>query len=105
MLLESDGLSVLGVDDCQTGLGLIAKHRPNVVLLDLNIKGEIAPTEFVSNALTISPDLKIILVSGSTTIADVARALPVTGFITKPYDVDAMLKLVRSHLPHAFQTK
>ena len=105
MLLESDGLSVLGVDDCQTGLGLIAKHRPSVVLLDLNIKGEISPTDFVTTALAVSPELKVVLVSGSPTIAEVAGALPVAGYINKPYDVDAMLKLVRANLPHAFQTK
>jgi CheY-like chemotaxis protein len=103
MLLESDDLHVLGVNDCQMGLALLARHRPPIVLLDLNISGETTPADFVAKAMAFNPELKIILVSGSPMIAEVASALPVAGYIAKPYDIDELLKRVRAYIPTAFQ--
>ncbi|HLI73406.1 MAG TPA: ATP-binding protein [Acidimicrobiales bacterium] len=84
-------------DTARTGLELARRHRPDLVLLDLHLP-DLRGDE-VLQRLKALPDLaetKIVVVSADATPSRVKHMLDlgVEGYLTKPVDVDALLRLV-----------
>jgi CheY-like chemotaxis protein len=81
----------------QRGLALIREVQPAVVLLDLHLPG--LDGEAVLRALRDDPataDTQVVIVSGDAS-TDTSRRLRAAGaqhFLTKPFDVAALLDLV-----------
>ena len=67
-------------------------RRPDVVLLDLH---GIAAEEFVDAARQQSPGPAIILLSGDVRLAEHARRLGAEGYLSKPYELEDLLEVVR----------
>jgi PAS domain S-box-containing protein len=79
------------------GLELARTHRPDLILLDLHLPD--MSGEEVLHRLKASPELmstKVVVVSADATPSRIRRMLElgVEGYLTKPVDVEALLRLV-----------
>lgn len=95
--IEKWRLSKLGFDVCgsaETGadaINCVAKMQPDIVLMDISLKGEIDGIETASR-IKKNFDIPVIFVSSYTDeeIITRARAVNADGFIKKPFDDDSL---------------
>jgi len=83
--------------EARSGLALARQHRPELVLLDLHLP-DLSGDELLYRLKAVPElaDTKVVVVSADAT-PDRIRAmldLGVEGYLTKPVDVDALLRLV-----------
>ena len=81
----------------RAGLALARDHRPDLILLDLHLPD--IPGEELLHRLRAIPELgnaKVVVVSADATPSRIRRMLElgVEGYLTKPVDVEALLRLV-----------
>ncbi|MGC8463886.1 MAG: PAS domain-containing hybrid sensor histidine kinase/response regulator [Acidimicrobiales bacterium] len=93
VLRRHGGAHLLVAGDGQTGLALAARHRPDLVLLDLHLPdltGEEVLHRLQSSAATV------VAVSADATRAQIDRvlALGAATYVTKPFDVSVIGRLV-----------
>lgn len=81
------GYRVLEAEDGQAGLELAKQHQPDLVLLDLRMPG-LSGFECLKQLYTLTPDLPIIVISGTGASRDVVQALHLGAwdFILKPIE-------------------
>jgi DNA-binding response OmpR family regulator len=97
-VLIHEGFQVVEAVDARSGILLVAKERPDLVLLDVMMP-EVDGME-VLRALKSDPDLSqipIIMLTaldgvGQISLASTAGA---DGYVTKPFEVEDLLSLVR----------
>lgn len=82
-ILEKHGYIVTGiVDEASTALEAVAKQRPDVVLLDINIEGD-------TDGIDLAPQLKVPFVFLTSyydqATLERARAVKPSGYIVKPF--------------------
>lgn len=100
--LEDQSLSVVAINDPVKALMQIVRSKPDLVLLDItmpNLDGY-----DLCALLRRHPRYKhtpIVMVTGNTGLIDRARAKLVraSGYLTKPFTQDDLLKMVFKHLP------
>jgi CheY-like chemotaxis protein len=95
MSLEDEGHDVVLAADGKMALERIAERRPDIVLLDLMMP--VLDGWGVLNALKGRPDSPpVIVVSASDSAANVERAreLGVAAYVTKPFNLPALVQLV-----------
>lgn len=85
-------------------LDLAGQHRPDVILLDLNLPdmtGEAVLAELRANPATC--DIPVVILSADATEqrADQARAEGIQAYLTKPIDVQGLLQALDSILDEA----
>jgi twitching motility two-component system response regulator PilG len=99
--LESENFSVVTIDDPLKAVMSIIRHKPDLILLDLNMAGidgyELC--KIVRNN-SMFKNIPIIFVTGSKGIVDKvkARLVGASGYLTKPFTRAELLKLVFMHL-------
>lgn len=98
--LESHGYKTLQAADGEEALTAVARHRPDLVLLDVmmpNLDGLEACRRLKSDTATFMP---IILVTAKAAIRDVVEGLDAGAdeYLTKPIDQAALVARVRSAL-------
>jgi DNA-binding response OmpR family regulator len=100
-LLESvfneQGYEVISYTNKNSIKGIII-NRPDVVLLDNRLNdgfGHELCSEIKSNELT--REIPVILTSGYSGLEDLARGCNADAFIAKPYDLEALIGLVKLH--------
>ena len=96
MMKEAEGYEVVGhaLDGAQA-LKLYAELRPDIVLLDI-IMPDKDGLETLAELLELDTNAKVIMASSHGTVNAVEQALEVgaKGFVQKPYEPDALLKLL-----------
>ena len=98
-ILESAGFDVLEAEDGMAALERSFVARPDVVLLDLVMKGMYG-LDVLSRLRQIDPDAKVIVVtadvqtSSQMMVADAGAA----GFLVKPLDADEIVAMLNSTL-------
>ncbi len=88
----------------ERALGLLSfGELPDVILLDLHTYGEWDGFRFVAEVRRLSAlaEIPIVLVSGDTRLANVARAIGAVAYIEKPFRRDELLGCVASVLDSA----
>ena len=92
----SEGIDVLAAHDGPSGLSLAAGTQPDVVLLDLRLPG-LGGLEVLERFRTMTPSLPIIMVTASRDLKPAVRATQLGAFdyLTKPFDVEELLIVVR----------
>ena len=99
MLLRQEGYRVLAADSAERALALLQTERPQLVITDLRMNGMdgLALFEAVRRE---SPLLPVIILTAHGTIPEAVQATRkgVFGFLTKPYEADALLEEVRRAL-------
>ncbi|ALF55157.1 chemotaxis protein CheY [Nostoc piscinale CENA21] len=99
--LESENFSVVTIDDPLKAVMSIIRHKPDLILLDLNMAGidgyELCKIIRNNSMFKHTP---IIFVTGNKGIVDKVKAKLVgaSGYLTKPFTRAELLKLVFMHL-------
>jgi CheY-like chemotaxis protein len=98
---EVPGVDLVAAGQGTLGLELARQHRPDLILLDLNLPD--TPGEDVLRHLAREPETReipVIVLSADATERQVERlvALGARAYMTKPFDVRRLLDLVESTL-------
>ncbi len=97
VLAKRPAVRLISADQGRTGLDLARQHRPDLVLLDLHLPD--LPGDELLQRLKAVPELadtKVVVVSADATPSRIREMLDhgVEGYLTKPVDVEALLRLV-----------
>lgn len=99
--LEDDNFSVVTIDDPLKAVMSVIRHRPDLILLDLNMEGidgyELC--RLIRNN-SLFKNTPIVMVTGNKGLVDKVRARLVgaSGYLTKPFTRAELLKVVFTHL-------
>jgi len=97
--LRKAGYETFHASDAVTGTGLAAKHRPNVVLLDISMPGgngfDVASR--VQNMLGVSAAIIFITAHKNPLLRQQAEEAGAVAFFEKPYDSQQLLSAVASY--------
>jgi two-component system cell cycle response regulator DivK len=107
-LLTSADFEVIEAEDGEAGLAAAAAHRPDLILMDIQLPG-IDGYE-ATRRLKADPglhDIPIIVVTSYALAGDddKARAAGCDAYISKPYSPRQLLAKVREYLPQATPTR
>lgn len=99
-LLREYGFDTLTADSGQKALEVLKQnHRPDLVLLDRNMPGmngdEVLRAMRGDGGLG---DVPVVMLTGEPLGPDEIRALGATASVTKPFDVPALVELIRTHV-------
>jgi two-component system chemotaxis response regulator CheY len=103
--LEGAGYDVIEAEDGMAALERYFIDKPDVVMLDLVMKGMYG-LDVLTKLRELDPKAKVIVVSADvqTSSHELVAAAGAVGFLVKPLDEDAALALVRralAEVPHA----
>jgi len=96
--LEKKGYKIIAADCGEAGLDMYKQHHAeiNLILSDVMMPG-ITGTEFVRQALEISDDVKVVLMSGYA--EDVIENAPFEyEFLPKPFNIKSLAEMVKNSL-------
>ncbi len=96
-LFEDNGYTALTAQDVQEGLEVAKKEHPDLITLDLEMPGEWGPRFYSKMSQDKSlKNIPVIVISGlSGGNHAVGKAV---AFITKPFDRDELLKIIKETL-------
>ena len=92
---EVEGLKVLTAGSCEEALAIADEHRPSVFIVDLGLPDGDG-LDLIENLKSRFPGMIPILITATPLAADLNRDL--FGMLTKPYDPEALIDLVRRAL-------
>jgi CheY-like chemotaxis protein len=96
------GISLLSAMQGSVGLDFATQFVPDVILLDLNLP-DMTDTQVLEKlkAAQVTRDIPVIIVSADAMQSQIQRLLSAgaNDYMTKPYDVQQLLKLIDSYLP------
>ncbi len=97
--LRATGYRVTAVDSAESALSRVAAERPDLVLSDVRLPGRDGLALF-DELRERHPSLPVILLTAHGTIPDAvaATARGVFGYLTKPFDSQALLEKIRQAL-------
>ena len=98
-ILESGGFDVVEAEDGMAALETYFVAKPDIVLLDLVMKGMYG-LEVLARLREMDPGVKVIVVSADvqTSSHELVAQGGAAGFLVKPVDANEVLTLVRSTL-------
>jgi two-component system chemotaxis response regulator CheY len=101
-ILEDAGFEVLEAEDGIAALESYFVSKPDVVLLDLVMKGMYG-LDVLSKLRELDPQAKVIVVSADvqTSSHDLVADAGASGFVIKPFDADEIVAKVNSTLREA----
>jgi len=101
-ILEAAGFDVLEAEDGMAAIERYFVARPDVVLLDLVMKGMYG-LDVLSKLRELDPDAKVIVVSADvqTSSHQLVTGAGAAGFVIKPFEADEIVAKVTSTLREA----
>jgi two-component system, chemotaxis family, chemotaxis protein CheY len=101
-ILENAGFEV---DEAEDGMSALERYfvtKPDLVLLDLVMKGMYG-LDVIAKLRELDPQAKIIVVSADvqTSSHDMVAEAGAAGFVVKPFDADEMVATIQSTLSEA----
>ena len=93
--LREGGYEVATAATGYLALGEVAKRDPDLILLDLYLSGGMNGGEFLAQYRRAGGRAKVIVISGAARVDPIARDLLVDEFVSKPFELDRLLALVR----------
>jgi DNA-binding response OmpR family regulator len=94
VILRQHGHEGISATDTTDATVLVRDRAPALVLLDCHVPG-LPIEQFIKVTRAHSPTTEIVLMSGSPTIKDTARALAVQRILAKPFEAEELLALLR----------
>jgi DNA-binding response OmpR family regulator len=97
--LELEGFSVYALGETDEDfLEVIDKARPHVVMLDFRFSGEECK-EVCQQIKKRYPHLPVLALSCNSNINELYSKAGFDGYIPKPFDLDQLYSILRSHIP------
>lgn len=95
--LSEEGYSCIAASDGDDGFCSLVEHEPDLVLLDFHLGG-MTCTEFLENKAEVTSvaEVPVIVITGLSWVPKLDKVVAV---LQKPFDVDALLELVRKLAP------
>lgn len=90
-VLESRGYSTRSATTAGEAVPALEQFQPHVILLDLS-----ACDIAIADVAARTAGIRIVLLSASGQIQDIARTLHLRFFLSKPFDPDALFEMVKS---------
>ena len=94
-ILEAEGYEVVGASDGEAALEQLHGERFDLVITDLVMPG-VSGMEVLAAAKRVDPNLPVVVMTGypsSSTVAELT-AMELDEFITKPFDIEMVKRLV-----------
>jgi two-component system, chemotaxis family, response regulator PixG len=101
-VLPPAGYRLLYVEDPIQGIGLLAKYKPDLILLDLVMPDTDGYNvcNFLRNSSTFRKTPIIMLTSWDNTINRFrAKLAGINDFLAKPFEAEQLLELIKKYLP------
>jgi len=92
-ILEQDGHATLHAKNALEAQALCAEIPPDVAIVDIALPG-LQGNEWALHLKAISPETRIIFVSGRPCLPELDRFGPDAHFLRKPFSPDRLLELV-----------
>lgn len=94
--------SVVTAVDAQEGLAAFAKERPDIVITDIRLPGELSGLDVVRQVVDESPDSRVIVITAYASVETAVEAMRLGAFdfVTKPVDLDVIRHQVRKAAEH-----
>ena len=104
-LLQRKDYNVRGVNDGEQALFLITKDRFSLVFTDIRMPG-LNGIDLLERIKEMSPDTEVVMITGYGTVENAVEAIKLGAYdyITKPFDMDRLLKVVE-HVETKFSLK
>ena len=104
-LLQRKDYNVRGVNDGEQALFLITKDRFSLVFTDIRMPG-LNGIDLLERIKEMSPDTEVVMITGYGTVENAVEAIKLGAYdyITKPFDMDKLLKVVE-HVETKFSLK
>ena len=101
-ILEPAGFHIVEAEDGMTAIERYYLEKPDLVILDLVMKGMYG-LDVLTKLRELNPSVLVIVVSADVqqSSQDLVEAAGAAGFLTKPVDRDNVLTLVRGLLARA----
>jgi CheY-like chemotaxis protein len=93
--LRQNGYELATAATGHLALGEVAKRDPDVILLDLFLRGGMNGGEFLAQYRGAGGRAKVIVISGAARGDPIARDLVIDEFFSKPLDLERLLESVR----------
>jgi DNA-binding NtrC family response regulator len=97
--LTHQGHQVISAHDAEEALALLARHRPDVLLLDV-LLGELSGIDLLRRLRSTDQALPVVLLTGHATanVLKIARRLGVTDILKKPLGLKRLPQVLREAL-------
>ena len=95
LALGAVGYQTVAVATGHLALYEVATRDPDLILLDLYLRGGMNGAEFLKEYRAKGGRAKVIVISGATRLDPMARDLNADEFIGKPFDMERLLGSVR----------
>jgi DNA-binding response OmpR family regulator len=93
--LGESGYQVVAAPSAYLALGEVQIREPDVILLDLYLRGDMNGPEFLDEYRRSGGSARVIAISGATSSDPLTQGLRVDDFIGKPFDIDNVVQSVR----------
>jgi DNA-binding NtrC family response regulator len=96
-LLHKRGYDVEGVSEGEVALSIVKDRRPPLVIADIRMPG-INGLDLLERIKEVSPATEVVMITGYGTVESAVRAIRLGAYdyITKPFDMDRLLKVVEN---------
>jgi DNA-binding response OmpR family regulator len=95
LALSLEGFHAEGVPDCVQAVRALLQMNPDLILLDYHLNGS-SPHAFLSELRGRNISTPVILLSAEKGCAERAIALGIDHHLSKPFELDSLLNLIRS---------
>lgn len=93
---ETRGHDAVTTPDGEEALKLVVNHKPELLLLDLSLKGKLNGKDILPEAKRLLPQIKVIVLSGLIEAQEEELSrLGASAFLRKPIQLDELDRLVQ----------
>ncbi len=100
-LLQKGAYNVIEAEDAETGIGLAQKHRPGLILMDIQLPGMdgLSATRFIKEDPGLQ-EIPVVALTAHAMEGDMEKAMEAgcAGYISKPFNVKGFLDKVNQFL-------
>src|SRR5271168_672285 len=97
--LGEEGFLVHSAADAETGLQLLVREKPDLVVTDLRLPG-MSGLEFLQAVKRVNAALPVVIITAHGTVESAVEAMKVgaSNYVTKPFSFDELVLVIRKEL-------
>ena len=97
--LGDEGFAVHSAADAETGLQLLAREKPDLVVTDLRLPG-MSGLEFLQAVKRVNAALPVVVMTAYGTVESAVEAMKIgaSDYVTKPFSLDELVLVIRKEL-------